>query len=229
MAPQAKILLIEGNSKNVRSFGPELEEKKFQVVTATTGRQVKQALFSFRPNVIVMDSTYYPSSGVRICKTARMMTSGAPLIYISAAGKRPPPSFRADISLIHPFTIRKLVNRINQLLPSVDGLLFHAGPLILNVDKRSLLKHQRERRLTPKQAHLLEVLMRHPGETIDRSELMKRVWETDFMDDTSTLDVHIRWVREAVEDDPSKPRYITTVRGKGYMFAVPEEEASRHR
>lgn len=229
MAPQAKILLIEGKNKNVRSFGPELESKGFLVVTATTGRQVKDAVHSFRPNVIIMDTTYYPSSGVRICKLTRSLASGAPLIYISAAGKNPPPSFRADISLGHPFTIRKLVNRINQLLPSVDGLVFRAGPLTLNVDKRSLLKNQREHRLTPKQAHLLEVLMRHPGEIINRSELMKQVWETDFMDDTRTLDVHIRWVREAIEDNPSKPRYITTVRGKGYRFAIPDEEASLRR
>ena len=157
---------------------------------------------------------------------ARMMSSGAPLIYISAARNTPPPSIRADISLNHPFTIRKLLNRINQLLPSVDSLIFQVGPLTLNVDKRSLLKNHRERRLTPKQAHLLEVLMRHPGQVVPRSELMQRVWETDFLDDTRTLDVHIRWVREAVEDNPSKPRYITTVRGKGYQFAIPEEEAS---
>lgn len=229
MAPQAKVLLIEGKSKNARSFGPELDEKGFRVVSVTTGRQVKEALVSLRPNVIVMDSTYYPSSGIRICKMARMMSSGAPLIYICAAEKQPPSSFRADISLGHPFTIRKLVNRINQLLPSSDGLIYHAGPLTLNVDKRSLLKNQREHRLTPKQAHLLEVLMRHPGEIIDRSELMKQVWETDFMDDTRTLDVHIRWVREAVEDNPSMPRYITTIRGQGYLFSIPKEEAALRR
>ena len=225
MAPRAKILLIEGKRKNVRSFGPELEERNFHVSTVNTGRQMKDALASQRPDVIVMDSASYPSSGVRICKMARMMSSGAPLIYISAVRKTPPPSIRADISLNHPFTIRKLLNRVNQLLPSVDSLIFQVGPLTLNVDKRSLLKNHRERRLTPKQAHLLEVLMRHPGQVVHRSELMKRVWETDFLDDTRTLDVHIRWVREAVEDNPSKPRYITTVRGKGYQFAIPEEEA----
>jgi DNA-binding response OmpR family regulator len=227
MATRAKILLIEGKSKNVQSFGPELREKDFEVTIVHTGLQVKDVLSSYRPDVMVMDTTFFPSSGVRICKMARMMTSGVPLIYITAAGKAPPPSIRADISLGHPFTIRKLVNRINQLLPSIDGLIFQAGPLVLNVDKRSLLKDHREHRLTPKQAHLLEVLMRHPGQIIHRSELMKQVWETDFMDDTRTLDVHIRWVREAVEDNPSRPRYITTIRGKGYRFAIPEEAPLR--
>jgi len=224
MTPQAKVLLIEGKGSRVRSFAPELKKKDYQVQVAHTGREIQETLATFSPDVVIMDATFYPSSGVRICKSVTIATSGAPLIYISAAGKNQPPSVRADISLGHPFTIRKLVNRINQLLPSVDGLTFQAGPLTLNVDKRILVRKQRERRLTPKQAHLLEVLMRNPGRVIHRGELMQRVWETDFMDDTRTLDVHIRWVREAVEDNPSKPRYITTVRGRGYLFAIPKDE-----
>ncbi len=63
--------------------------------------------------------------------------------------------------------------------------------------------------------------MQRPGEVISRRELIRTVWDTEFMGDTRTLDVHIRWVREAVEDNPSKPRYITTVRGKGYRFSIP--------
>jgi DNA-binding response OmpR family regulator len=227
MAALAKILLIEGKGKNVRSFRRELEEKGFQVAVVHSGRKAQDVLASFRPAVVIMDSSNYPSSGVRICKTIRLMASRVPLIYIAAAGKPPPSSIRAHISLRHPFTIRKLVNRVNQCLPSSDGLTLHAGPLTLNVDKRSLHKNQREHRLTPKQAQLLEVLMRHPGQVLRRSELMRKVWETDFLDDTRTLDVHIRWVREAVEDNPSKPRFITTIRGKGYKFAIPDQ-APRH-
>jgi DNA-binding response OmpR family regulator len=221
MGVRAKILLIEGKGKNVRSFRRELGDKGFQVAVVHSGRKAREVLISFRPDVVIMDASNYPSSGVRICKNIRMTTTRIPLIYIGAAGKPRPSSIRAHISLSHPFTIRKLVNRINQCLPSSDGQTLQAGPLILYVDKRSLHKDQREHRLTPKQAQLLEVLMRHPGELIRRSELMRKVWETDFLDDTRTLDVHIRWVREAVEDNPSKPRFITTVRGKGYKFAIP--------
>jgi len=227
MTAQAKILLIEGKSKSVRSFRRELSDKGFRVTVVHSGRRAQDVLTTFQPDVVIMDASNYPSSGVRICKNIRMMTSKVPLIYIGAAGKPRPSSIRAHISLSHPFTIRKLVNRITQCLPSSDGLTLQAGPLTLYVEKRSLHKDQREHRLTPKQAHLLEVLMRHPGQLIMRSELMRKVWETDFMDDTRTLDVHIRWVREAVEENPSRPRFITTVRGKGYKFAVPDE-ARRH-
>ena len=88
MATRAKILLIEGKSKNVHSFGPELREKDFEVTIVHTGRQVKEVISSFRPDVMVMDTTSFPSSGVRICKMARMMTSGVPLILRSGCGSR---------------------------------------------------------------------------------------------------------------------------------------------
>jgi DNA-binding response OmpR family regulator len=225
MAPQVQILLVELKRREPRSFARDLRDKGYDVATAKTGRQAREILASYRPDVIVMDTTDYPSSGVFVCHMLRTLTSGTPLIYVRAAGRQPPLSIRADIYLEQPFTTRKLVNRINRLLPSVDGPTFRAGPLTLSVDKRSLHRNNREHRLTPKQAHLLEVLMRHSGRVISRRELMKRVWDTDFMDDTRTLDVHIRWVREAVESNPSRPRYIRTVRGRGYQFAIPPEEA----
>jgi DNA-binding response OmpR family regulator len=151
----------------------------------------------------------------------RTIAPGVPLIYISAAGKSLPPAIRTDASLTHPFTIRKLINRLNRLLASRDGPTYRAGPLTLYVTKRAVLANRRERRLTPKQTQLLAALMQRPGEVISRRELIRTVWDTEFMGDTRTLDVHIRWVREAIEDNPSKPRYITTVRGKGYRFSIP--------
>jgi len=225
MASEAQILLIEGRGGKSRSFGPELEKKGFQVTITTTGRQAKLILASFRPGVVVMDTSFSASSGALVCKMVRTVAPRVPLIYIGAAGKVISPSVRADTYLKHPFTIRKLVNRINQLLPSIDGPTLQAGTITFYIDKRSLLRNQREHRLTPKQAHLLETLMRRPGQVLSRRELMKRVWDTDFMDDTRTLDVHIRWVREAIETNPSKPRYITTVRGKGYRFTIPPQDA----
>jgi DNA-binding response OmpR family regulator len=79
-------------------------------------------------------------------------------------------------------------------------------------------------RLTPKQAELLRVFMVHAGQTLTRKFLMATVWKTDYMGDTRTLDVHVRWLRERIEDDPSSPQYLRTVRGVGYRFGVPSEE-----
>jgi DNA-binding response OmpR family regulator len=74
----------------------------------------------------------------------------------------------------------------------------------------------------PKQALLVETFFRHPGETLARKTLMEKVWNTDYIGDTRTLDVHIRWLRQAIEKDPGSPRYLLTVRGVGYRLEMPE-------
>lgn len=77
-------------------------------------------------------------------------------------------------------------------------------------------------RLTPKECALLQAFMNNGGKVLTRKFLMKKVWDTDWMEDTRTLDVHVRWLREKIEDNPSKPVYLRTVRGVGYRFEVPE-------
>ena len=94
----------------------------------------------------------------------------------------------------------------------------------LNLDRRCVVRGDTVRRLTPRQARLLEVFMQHAGRTLTRKFLMETVWETDYMGDTRTLDVHVRWIRERIEDDPSSPRYLRTVRGIGYRFGIPAED-----
>jgi DNA-binding response OmpR family regulator len=132
-----------------------------------------------------------------------------------------PDRVNARAYLRYPFSSQKLINRISWLLPAPNGEELRRGELILNVKRRSVMRGDRERHLTPKQAHLLELFMRHPGEVLTREFLMKRVWNTDFVDDTRTLDVHIHWVREAIEEDTGSPQYLHTVRGVGYRFTVP--------
>lgn len=221
MASHPHILLIEGLGGSAQSLEPELTEKGYQVSTTNTGREAKEILSSLQPEIIILDTRSSRTNGARLFKMLRSIATGVPLIYISPSNRNSPPSVRAEVSLKPPFTIRKLTNRIQRLLPSETGPVFQAGPLTLFIDKRTLQKNNRERRLTPKQAQLLETFMRNPGEILSRRHLMKTIWDTDFMDDTRTLDVHIRWVREAIEDNPSKPKILTTVRGKGYLFSIP--------
>lgn len=229
MTLEAYILLVEGRGGKSKSFELGLVGKGYHVTVAHTGQMAKTILDAHQPGVVIFDGTFFRSNGIRICKLIRSVAPTIPLIYIAPAGEKPPSAISADVILRHPFTIRKLVNRIVRLLPSSNEPTLQAGLLTLYLEKRSLLKGRREHRLTPKQTRLLEVFFRHPGQTLSRCELMKLVWDTDFMDDTRTLDVHIRWVREAVEENPSKPAYITTVRGKGYRFAVPLVEAPHRR
>lgn len=94
------------------------------------------------------------------------------------------------------------------------------GDLALYLDERRLQKGNRTERLTPKEARLLEAFMSNGDEVLTRKYLMKEVWDTDYLGDTRTLDVHIRWLRQKIEDDPSRPRYLRTVRGVGYQFST---------
>jgi DNA-binding response OmpR family regulator len=147
-----------------------------------------------------------------------------PIIHCRAADRIEDRSAEADVYLAMPFTSRKLINRIKALLPA-DELkeeIVRAGNLTFFLLKRSVEVAERgESRLTPKLARLLEEFLRHPNEVIGRHQLMETVWNTNYFDDTRTLDVHIRWLREIIEIDPAKPKLVRTIRGMGYIFYVP--------
>ena len=133
-------------------------------------------------------------------------------------------STEADVYLQLPFTPRKLLNRVRALLPvdQVKEEIVRYGSISLYRTKRSVeVNGQGESLLTPKLADLLEEFIRHPNEVVTRRQLMIDVWKTDYIGDTRTLDVHIRWMRELIEEDPAKPTLLKTVRGKGYIFCVP--------
>jgi DNA-binding response OmpR family regulator len=119
-----------------------------------------------------------------------------------------------------PFTYRKLYNRIDRFAVNQEGHVLSQGIFRLNTQQHILTTPNGDQKLTPKLAKLMEVLMKNVNQVVERKELIKQVWETDYMGDTRTLDVHIRWIRQAVEADPNHPQYIKTVRGKGYMLAI---------
>jgi DNA-binding response OmpR family regulator len=124
----------------------------------------------------------------------------------------------ADVILLMPFTPRKLINRVKRLMPGARKDAITVGPIKLVPGVRIVEAHGREQRLTPKAADLLSVFLKHPGDTLERGFLMQQVWNTNYVGDTRTLDVHVRWVREAIEAEPKHPKHIITVRGKGYRF-----------
>jgi DNA-binding response OmpR family regulator len=123
-----------------------------------------------------------------------------------------------------PFTSRRVVNRVIKLLNHHQGSILRVDDLTFNLQTRCVHRGDRVNRLTPKQALLLQVFMEHAGQTLTRKFLMTTVWNTDYMGDTRTLDVHVRWLREKIEDNPSQPRYLRTVRGIGYRLGSPSAE-----
>jgi DNA-binding response OmpR family regulator len=216
----AKILCIEGKHSSSPNFVPALDKKGYEVVQVPTGKAAVDQLPEVSPDVIVVNAASLRTSGVRIIQSLRMANARIPLILICDNGKSPQKDIAVNVVLELPFTIRKLDNRIKPLLPLASDKTLKAGPIQL--DKERLLVHclGKETRLTPKMVRLLEMLMDKPGEVLEREHLFRVVWETDFTDDTRTLDVHISWLRQAIEKDPRKPEFIKTLRGLGYRLDV---------
>ena len=100
-----------------------------------------------------------------------------------------------------------------------------AGPIVLDLNTRRAFKRDTELTLRFKEFELLSLLMNRAGDAVTRAELFDQVWGTDWLGDTRTLDVHVRWLREKIEDDPSHPCYIQTVRGVGYRFVLQKEDS----
>lgn len=212
------ILLIESMRANGTSFASALG-KRYQVVTAYSGKQGLTLAKNCAPQVIVLDAVSMRTSGDRLCATLRGDLASTPIIHIRPELKpAEKPTSPADVLLYQPFTARKLVNAIERFLRSKNDEIVSYGPFTMNTVRRVLTVNGAESQLTPKLALLVETFLRNPEETLDRKTLMEQIWKTDYLGDTRTLDVHIRWMRQAIGDDPKKQMYLKTVRGVGYRL-----------
>jgi len=217
---QAKLLCIEGSHTGSLNFVAALRKKEYIVQSVTTGKAAIQNLKKDKPHVIIVNAASLRTSGTRIVQSLRAQNKRLPIILICEEGINLPPDVPANTILQLPFTIRKLDNRIKPLLPILSDHVLKAGVIQLDKERLMLRCQGKETRLTPRMARLLELLMQKPGEVIERDHLFRQVWETDFIDDTRTLDVHISWLRRAIEVDPRKPKYLKTLRGVGYRLDV---------
>jgi DNA-binding response OmpR family regulator len=216
----ARILLIESSRAKRTSFADALR-KRYDVLSVPSGKQAIQAAAQHMPNVIVLDAISMRTKGDRVCESLRTSLPGIPLIHLHP-GPVSKDASCADVVLVPQFTSRKLVNSIERLLENPGDSIIVCGPFSFHLGRRVLMSNGQETQLTPKLALLVETFMRNPGQTLDRRYLMEKVWNTDYMGDTRTLDVHIRWIRRAIEVDPGKPQFLKTVRGVGYRLDVPE-------
>jgi DNA-binding response OmpR family regulator len=220
----ALILLIEGKRAGDDSLNAALCKAGYAVTVHHTGNAALRWAGENEPDLVVFDGASMRSSGVRSCRQLHQALDGVPIIHTRTEDQPRDESAGADVYLVRPYTPRKVLNRVRSLLPAVaaEEEMVRAGDLILYRGKRSVeVRGHGEKQLTPKLAALLEDFLRHPNEVRTRRDLMQNVWQTDYIGDTRTLDVHVRWVREAIEREPGSPRRLLTVRGKGYVLRVP--------
>ncbi len=223
---KARILLIEGKRAEYPSFSAGLTKKGFQVESVPNGSAALERLGEARPHLVIVDAASMRTSGKRICQSLRQKVGLLPIILLLAEMPVGADRFGANVVLAQPFTLQKLINRLRPLIPTESKDLIEAGPLRLDVEQRLVHCGSRQIRLTPRLVILLKILMERPGELIDRKELFRQVWDTAYTVDTRTLDVHVSWLRQAIEEDPRKPKYIKTVRGAGYRLDVDAAVAS---
>lgn len=218
------ILVVQGAGHD--RLANMLQRNGFTVSRAHNGTQAVAQAKETIPDLAVIDPCTLRINGSRLCQMLKRAVDAIPVIWIVDENTNVSDDGGVDLFLKRPFTARKLLNRMRKLLPDIDNDILSIGDVLFDVEKREVRKSEHKCRLTPKQAKLLEALMRQPGEVLSRRFLMKHVWNTDYLGDTRTLDVHVRWVREAIEDDPSRPKYLRTVRGVGYRFEVPETDSA---
>jgi DNA-binding response OmpR family regulator len=198
----------------------QLPREGISVESARTQKAGLNLAASLQPQVVVVNLVEAQFSGERLCQTlGRRLPSARRLVI--ADRNSTTTNVPCEQRLVRPFTLRKLRDTVFRLLEEAAPHLVAAGCLQLDVVARMVTGPKGQQHLTPKQCNLLTVFMQHPNQVISRKDLMDRIWDTAYLGDTRTLDVHIRWLREKIEIDPTRPNLLMTHRGVGYVLNVP--------
>lgn len=231
----ARILLVDDEQLITDSLSYSLKREGFDVDIAADGLSAIKAVEETQPDLIVLDLMLPDISGFEVCRRLRTFTT-TPVIMLTARGEEIDRvlglEVGADDYLAKPFSFRELLARIQAMLRRVQldrqtpqSQIMVMGQLSLDPVARRVFKGDVEVQLSAREFDLLAILMKNAGRAMNRDELIKLVWGDDWVGDPRTLDVHVRWLRLKIEEDPASPQYIQTVRGYGYRFAGQEELA----
>lgn len=189
------------------------------------GRQAWAALYTEAPALVIINAASTRTSGSRLCQSARRLWPNVPVLVLAMSDDKVPQADCVMQMPVSPSAITQFVNAALAHHPAgPPDQLVSAGPFTLDTVQRILSirtgASAEDHILRPKEANLLHFFLQHTGEVIDRKTLMAAVWQTDYLGDTRTLNVHIRALRIYLETDPSRPRFLHTVRGEGYRLTV---------
>lgn len=225
-ARPVQILFIGRPDPSYDKLWQSLQAEGIAVAFARTQTMGLQMARSLQPAIVVINAINSHFSGDRLCRTLVRQAPGAQRLLVVERGQGS--QIPCEQRLVRPFTGRKLRDTLRKLLETSVPSTLAVGPLQLNLTARVVIGPHGREHLTPKECGLLAAFMRRPNQVISRQELMQDIWETHYLGDTRTLDVHIRWLREKIEIDPQHPFMLVTQRGIGYRLSIPavDEPAS---
>ena len=222
-----KILLVEDEKTLAKALKFSLEKEGFTVTVAYDGEEALQAVSRDKPQLMVLDLMIPKIDGFEVCRTVRR-DSEIPIIILTAKAEDIDKilglELGADDYMTKPFNTRELLSRIRAILRRTAQYTFTGNKVVRAGDiEIDLIKHKvsiggREVSLTAKEYALLSFLASNPGRVFSRDMLLEEIWGYEYCGDARTVDVHIRHLREKIEDHPAEPHYILTVWGTGYKF-----------
>lgn len=221
-----KILLVEDDDTLRETLAYNLEQENYKVLATGDGAEALNLARSEEPDLIVLDVMIPTMDGLTLCRIIRK-ESDVPIVMLTARGSEVDRivglEIGADDYIVKPFSLGEFLARVRAVMrrtpmsqTPIDRL--ESGNLVLDLIARRATLQDKELHTTHKEFDLLAALMRNRGAVLSRDLLLERVWGYDYTGQTKTVDVHIRWLREKIEEDPSHPKRIITVRGVGYRF-----------
>jgi two-component system response regulator RegX3 len=224
-----RVLVVEDEESFSDALSYMLRREGYEVEIAETGPQALSAFDRTGADLVLLDLMLPGLSGTEVCRELRNR-SKVPIIMVTArdteVDKVVGLELGADDYVTKPFSSRELIARVRAVLRrggEPDELVTNAveaGPVRMDVERHTVSVDGRQVNMPLKEFDLLELLLRNAGRVLTRGQLIDRVWGSDYVGDTKTLDVHVKRLRAKIEPDPGNPKYLVTVRGLGYKFEV---------
>jgi two-component system alkaline phosphatase synthesis response regulator PhoP len=223
-----KILVVDDEEHIQELIKFNLEKNGYKVICANNGIDAIKSAKEQLPQLMLLDLMLPGMDGLDVCKEIRKDSSmsNMPIIMITAKGEEIDKiiglELGADDYITKPFSVRELLARIKAILRrstmQVVEKTFKVGNLAIDFGKHEVIKDESKVDLTLKEFELLEILIKNKGRVMTRDFLLDKIWGYEYLGETRTVDVHIRHLRQKIEDDDKNPRYIQTIRGIGYRF-----------
>ena len=224
-----RVLIVEDEVSFSDALSFMLRKEGFEVAVAADGKSGLELFNGQGADLVLLDVMLPGISGTEVCRQLRQVSKVAIIMLTAKDGeidKVVGLELGADDYVTKPFSSRELVARVRAVLRRQSAIEdvdpgsseLKSGPVVMDVDRHIVTVEGKEVKLPLKEFELLELLLRNAGRVLTRTQLIDRIWGSNYVGDTKTLDVHVKRIRAKIEPDPANPRYLETVRGLGYKF-----------